>query len=201
MGTAVDVLPGGEEPWARAAECFVQWRDGDPQALDDLVKLLSPVLWHVVRAHGLEREPAEDVVQTTWVAFVRSHAAIADPRAVSAWLTTTARREAWRALRGRGKDTPIEDEMLEAVMPTAQSTEASVVDSDDRSRLWECVRKLPQRCQRLIRVVAFESRPDYRSLSAELDMPIGSIGPTRGRCLARLRELLGEGQQEEFAHG
>lgn len=200
MGTAVGVLPGGEEPWARAAECFVQWRDGNPQALDDLVRLLSPVLWHVVRAHGLEREPAEDVVQTTWVAFVRSQAAIADPRAVSAWLTTTARREAWRALRGRGKATPIEDEMLEAVMPAAESTEASFVDSDDRSRLWECVRRLPQRCQRLMRVVAFESRPDYRSLSAELDMPIGSIGPTRGRCLARLRELLGEGG-EEFAHG
>ena len=62
--------------------------------------------------------------------------------------------------------------------------------SHDAGLLWAAVDRLPERCRRLLRVVAFESRPDYGRLAAELDMPIGSIGPTRGRCLAKLRVAL-----------
>ena len=97
--------------WEHAADLFVRWRDGDSRAMDELVRLMTPVLWHVVRAYGLDQALAQDVVQTTWLTLVRRHESILDPQAVSGWLTMCARREAWRvgklqrradADRGRG---------------------------------------------------------------------------------------------------
>src|SRR5581483_115441 len=94
--------PSAAQPppvWSEAADHFRRYRDGDAAALDDLVRSLTPVLWHVVRAHNLDAERAQDVVQTTWLTFVRRQEAITEPQAVTAWLTTTARREAWRVAR------------------------------------------------------------------------------------------------------
>lgn len=181
----------GSSVWARAATLFSRWRDqGEPEALDELVRGFSPVLWHVVRAYGLDRERAEDVVQTTWLAFVRRHASIEQPQAVGAWLTTTARREAWRVSRLESTATAVEDEILERWAPDEESAETEVVAGDEHSRLWTQVHELSQRCQRLLRIVAFDDRPDYARIAKDLDMPIGSIGPTRGRCLAKLRDAL-----------
>lgn len=176
--------------WSASASAFRAWKDGRPGAMDDLVRLMTPVLWHVVRAYGLSRDPAQDVVQTTWLALVRRSGSITDAQAVSAWLTTTARREAWRA-RARGeRHVAVEDEMLERALDDAESAEADAVRADDNGRLWAAVRTLSERCRRLLRIIAFEERPDYARLSDELGIPVGSIGPTRGRCLAKLRGAL-----------
>ena len=182
--------PSSASVWDAAGSAFRRWRDGDQRALDDLVRLMSPVLWHVVRATGLEREPAEDVVQSTWLAMVRSAERISDPQAVSGWLCTTARREAWRTAGAKTTPTPVEDDELAQVLPRQRSAEDSVVQHDEGDRLWAAVDGLPERCRRLLRIVAFENRPDYRELATELGMPVGSIGPTRGRCLAKLRVAL-----------
>jgi DNA-directed RNA polymerase specialized sigma24 family protein len=61
---------------------------------------------------------------------------------------------------------------------------------DEQARLWESLKVLPERCQKLLRIVAMEPRPDYARIAGELKMPIGSIGPTRGRCLDKLRNEL-----------
>jgi RNA polymerase sigma factor (sigma-70 family) len=178
--------------WLEAADDFRRWRAGNGTALDDLVRRLSPVLWHVVRAHGLDSERAQDVVQTTWLTLVRRHESIAEPQAVAAWLTTTARREAWRVAKAAGRQSPIADDLLETELPVQPSAESTAVTEDQNARLWACVRELSERCQRLMRIVAFEDRPDYRGLAEDLQMPVGSIGPTRGRCLAKLKALLAE---------
>ena len=69
---------------------------------------------------------------------------------------------------------------------------------DDRQRrLWEHVQGLPERCRELMRVIAFADRPDYALIAESLGMPVGSIGPTRGRCLAKLRQLLASDPQWE----
>ncbi len=68
--------------------------------------------------------------------------------------------------------------------------EELVLRSDTEARLWQHVAQLPERCQALLRVIAFADRPDYASVAEALGMPVGSIGPTRGRCLAKLREQL-----------
>ncbi len=180
------------EVWEEATAAFNRWLDGDAGGLDDLVAVMTPVLWHVVRAYRLSQESAEDVVQTTWMALVRRRAAIADPAAVGGWLTTTARREAWRVSGASAKTTPVADEDLAPRLPDQRSAESVAVEHDTRHRLWAAVDELPERCRRLLRVVAFENRPDYARLATDLDMPVGSIGPTRGRCLAKLRVALAQ---------
>ena len=173
--------------WELSATHFQRWRDGDPGGMDDLVTLLSPVLWQVVRGCGLDRESAEDVVQTTWLALVRCRDRIAEPRAVSGWLCTAARREAWRVSRQGTRQTPSSDEVLDRHLPEEPAPEQRVVLDDENARLWECLRQLPERCQRLLRIVAAGPRPDYTEVASQLGMPVGSIGPTRGRCLEKLR--------------
>ncbi len=181
--------------WQQAADSFRRWRAGGDiaaGALDDLVRCLTPVLWHVVRSYGLDKDQTEDVVQTTWLTLVRRHESIADPQAVASWLTTTARREAWRVSRSDGRATPVIDEVIEARIPHQQAAETDVMRIDEEDRLWACVNKLDARCRRLLRIVAFDDRPDYQGIARDLDMPVGSIGPTRGRCLGKLKALLGE---------
>lgn len=199
MGTAQEP-PRPSAAWNDAADSFRRWRGGDAAGLDDLVRCLTPVLWHVVRAHGLDAERASDVVQTTWLVLVRRADFITEPQAVAAWLTTTARREAWRVSRAEVRTVAVADEALEADVPPGGSAESVAMLADEQSRLWRGVRRLSERCQRLMRIIAFEDRPDYRRLAAELQMPVGSIGPTRGRCLEKLRTLLGDENREWAAN-
>ncbi len=201
-GDASPEPEAGAEPtrWERAADLFSRWRAGEARAMDELVRLMTPVLWHVVRAYGLDHALAQDVVQTTWLTLMRRHETILEPRAVSGWLTTCARREAWRVGRLQRRADPVEQEQLEPRLPVAESAEDSAVDRDDAARLWRAVGTLNERCQRLLRIVAFDDRPDYARIAQDLSMPVGSIGPTRQRCLGKLRVAL-HGAQDETSGG
>jgi len=84
---------------SRAAQLFAQFRDGDEATMSDLVTLVTPILWHTARAQRLDHDSAQDVVQTVWLALVRSAASISDPQAVLQWLIVSTRREAWRVVR------------------------------------------------------------------------------------------------------
>jgi RNA polymerase sigma factor (sigma-70 family) len=194
IGGAATERPG--EVWGQAASAFERWAAGEAVALDELVRVMTPVLWHVVRAYRLSTDVAEDVVQTTWLSLVRSRAAIHEPAAVGGWLTTTARREAWKVAKASGRGIPVEDDELSRRLPDEASAESEVVRRDGDSRLWDAVERLSERCQALLRIVAFEHRPDYTRIAADLDMPVGSIGPTRGRCLQKLRALVEEGESD-----
>jgi RNA polymerase sigma factor (sigma-70 family) len=188
IGGAATERPG--EVWGQAASAFERWTAGDAVALDELVRLMTPVLWHVVRAYRLTSELAEDVVQTTWLSLVKSRASIQEPAAVGGWLTTTARREAWKVAKATGRGIPVEEDELSRRLPDEDSAEAEVLRRDGDERLWDAVERLSERCQALLRIVAFEHRPDYTTIAANLGMPVGSIGPTRGRCLQKLRTLI-----------
>ncbi|MGY2873969.1 RNA polymerase sigma factor (sigma-70 family) [Marmoricola sp. URHA0025 HA25] len=179
-----------ETPWALAAAAFTRWRDGDAEGLNDLVRVLSPVLWQVVRATGLDRESAEDVVQTTWIALVDHADSITSAQAIAAWLCTSARREAWRAGRLASRERPVDDEILAHRLPDQESPERQVLLDDEAALVRECLDRLPERCQKLLRIVAAGPRPNYTDVANTLGMPVGSIGPTRGRCLDKLRQEL-----------
>lgn len=172
---------------SRAATLFAAFRDGDEAAMTELVALLTPILWHTVRAQRLDRDNAEDVVQSTWLALVRSARTITDPQAVLAWLVVTARRESWRVAKRADRSEPREIEDDDVVAPQQDLPEERVLRSDSEARLWRHIAQLPERCQALLRVIAFADRPDYAAVAKALGMPVGSIGPTRGRCLAKLR--------------
>lgn len=189
---------GTEQLWSDATRLFVRWREGDTAAMDDLVRLLTPVLWQVARAQRLDEDTAGDVVQTAWLALVRNPDGVRDPEAVGAWLATTTRREAWRVTRTTSRVDPVADEDLPLPATTSAEDEATT-NLRDRA-LWQAVARLSERCQRLLRVAAFLDRPNYAQLAADLDMPVGSIGPTRGRCLTKLRALLEDEHPHEGEH-
>jgi RNA polymerase sigma factor (sigma-70 family) len=174
-----------------AADRFRAYRAGDESALESLVETLTPLLWHIVRAYGLDTATAEDVVQNTWLTLVRKADTVVEPQAVLRWLTVTARRDAWRAARANGRIDLTEDTAtFDLRTAPVDSPEQQVLRTADERALWFAVGKLNERCQRLLRIIAFHDRPDYTALSQELGMPVGSIGPTRGRCLDKLRAEL-----------
>jgi RNA polymerase sigma factor (sigma-70 family) len=175
---------------SRAGEVFERYRAGEAAAMGDLVALLTPILWHTVRAQRLDRESTEDVLQTTWLALVGHADSISDSRAVLQWMLVAAKREAWRVLRNQSRQSPAEIDDDVMATPDNQLPENITLRDAEQQLLWSHISALPDRCRELLRVIAFADRPDYAELARALRMPVGSIGPTRGRCLAKLRASL-----------
>jgi RNA polymerase sigma factor (sigma-70 family) len=175
----------------RAGRLFAEYRAGEERKMADLVTLLTPILWHTARATRLDAQTAEDVLQTVWLTLVRKAETIEEPLAVLQWLVVTTKREAWRVSRNLTRVRPEDMEATAApIADPRQDVEAEVLGGQTHRLLWRHIQKLPDRCRALLRVIAFADRPDYAELAKSLGMPQGSIGPTRGRCLAKLRVLL-----------
>lgn len=180
----------GPDRAARLAEGLARAQRGDVGALDGVVRELNPLLWHVARAQGLAQEDAADVVQITWMELLKRLHEIRSPQALTAWLVTTTRRQAWhtrsRLRRQVGLEPEAADRAAEGPLDVAE-----LIAAEERQRvLWRHIQRLSERCRALLRIVAFADRPDYAAVAEALGMPRGSIGPTRGRCLAKLREML-----------
>jgi RNA polymerase sigma factor (sigma-70 family) len=183
---------------ARVSDAFARYQAGDRPALDELVEAVTPILWRTVRSAGLDPVTAEDVLQTVWLSLLRSTGTIRDPGSVLKWLITSARRESWRASSRSRSDVSRTGAVFgidaEETLDLPEQRDAApddVVFRDERQRLlWHHVQELPARCRQLISVIAYADRPDYSHIAEALGMPVGSIGPTRGRCLAKLRGLL-----------
>jgi RNA polymerase sigma factor (sigma-70 family) len=184
--------PGSDTLATRAEVLFCAVRGGDQAKMGDLVALLTPILWHTVRAQNVDATSAEDVLQTTWLSLMRSADKISDPRAVLQWLIVSARREAWRVSRADRRAEPREIEPDTVIAPAEHAPDAAAERSSRDALLWGHLAHLPERCQQLLRVIAFADRPDYAAVAGALGMPVGSIGPTRGRCLAKLRAQLAD---------
>jgi RNA polymerase sigma factor (sigma-70 family) len=175
-----------------AANAFSDYRDGRPEGMAELVDSTTALLWHTARAQGLSSAQAEDVVQSTWLSLVQHASGISDPGGVLKWLLTTTRREAW-AVSKRSRREDVREDIGDAIsdVPTTGDEPAdAVVRSQEQGTLWRHFKDLPERCQQLLRVIALAERPDYAQVAEALGMPVGSIGPTRGRCLAKLRTAL-----------
>lgn len=183
---------------SRATDAFTRYRAGDRAALDELVETVTPLLWRTARETGLDTPGAEDVVQTVWLSLLRKSDSIRDPQSVVKWLITSARREAWRATKRVRIDVVRtaavfgvdEEETLDLPAQRESLPEETVFRDEQQRQLWHHVQGLPTRCRQLMSVIAFADRPDYSLIAESLGMPVGSIGPTRGRCLAKLRDLL-----------
>ncbi len=168
--------------------------EGDQEAWNAITDRFTSLLWSVARSYRLGSDDAEDVVQNTWLRLLENLTKIDNPEALPGWLATTARREALGILRRRGRTVLTRDEDLGVDLADPASTELdSALLEDERDvELWASFAKLPERCQQLLRVLMAVDRPVYAEVSAAFDMPIGSIGPTRMRCLERLRKLVAE---------
>ena len=173
----------------RVAAAFTAYREGRSEALGEVVEALTPLLWHVARAHGCSRAAAEDAVQTVWTSLVDHAEEIREPRALIGWLVVGVKREAWKACRA---DARVDHDETGTVDPGTVDTgpEVLAILTEQQRLLWTHVVALPERCRQLLRIIAFTHRPDYDQVATALGMPRGSIGPTRGRCLAKLRTAL-----------
>jgi RNA polymerase sigma factor (sigma-70 family) len=176
---------------------------GDTAAWDALVERYDRLVWAVARSFRLSDADAADVSQTTWLRLVEKLATIRDPERLAGWLATTARREALRSIRLADRESPVLDEGGEPSgqdpTPDLQNPETLALLGDEYRRLWQAYAKLPENCRRLLSAVSAAPPGGYAEVAAVLDMPIGSIGPTRGRCLKHLRRLMAEEDQPAVA--
>lgn len=162
--------------------------NGDRAAWSALVDRFTPLVWATVRGHRLGDADAADVVQTTWLRLVEHLDRIQEPERLGAWLATTAKRESLRVIASGARTTP-SDEFAELPDP-ARGPAETMLRRDRDALVRRGLDALGERCRLLLRMLAVDPAPSYEEISEMLDMPIGSIGPTRGRCLDRLRAEL-----------
>lgn len=161
---------------------------GDAAAWDALVERFSGLVWSVARGYGLNRADAADVSQTAWLRLVEHLGDIRDPDAVGGWLATTVRHEALRTLRRSGRAIPTDaDEWDVGVADDLLAIDERLTADEHKAALWQAFARLPDRCRALLRVLMADPPPSYAEAAAALGIPIGSLGPTRARCLERLR--------------
>jgi RNA polymerase sigma factor (sigma-70 family) len=140
----------------------------------------------VARAHRLAAHDAEDVVQSTWLRLLEHADRVREPAALGGWLQTTARRESLRVLREGARTQPAGDDMPERA-ETGLGLQAALEGKERAALLAQAIAALPRRQRDLMLALLAEPEPSYAEIAAALGMPIGSIGPTRARCLERLR--------------
>lgn len=166
---------------------------GDDAAWSALVGRYQGLIYSVPRRMGLAPEDASDVFQTVCVLLYQRLSTIREPARLGGWLLTTASREALRAARRGARrrrhgdlDDEAEDEPAD-VRPLADERREAL----ERAQiLRSALAELPERCRLLLEEFLSADEPNYRDVARRLGIPIGSIGPTRARCFARLRELL-----------
>ena len=174
---------------------------GDREAWGALVDRYTGLVWSVARGFRLTDADAADVVQTTWLRLVEQLDRIRDPEAVGAWLATTARREALRMLGRAGRTVPTDSDRLPEPRDAGASpgVDDALLRDERDALLWAAFEQLSEGCQTLLRVLVSDPPPSYEEVSAALEMPIGSIGPTRGRCVERLRTLMARMEHDDRA--
>jgi RNA polymerase sigma factor (sigma-70 family) len=169
-------------------ELVARARESDPVAWSELVHKYTRLVWHVIHGfHQLDGERRADVHQTVWLRLAEQLDALRDPTRVGGWLATTARNECLRQVRQQGREVPerdIEPEQVE------NSPERHLLETERDAALWQAFALLRPDCQQLLRLLIADPPFSYDEVAEILDMPRGSVGPTRQRCLETLRKSL-----------
>lgn len=159
---------------------------GDRRAWTAIVDQFAARVRRVARTCSLAPHDVDDVEQATWMRLFESIGSIQNPAALGAWLETTARRESLRAIGRNARERPSDEDLLvnEPVEPVA---EQRVVASERHAAMSSALQRLPQHQRELLTMLVSEPSPLYGDIARALRIPIGSIGPTRARAIARLR--------------
>jgi RNA polymerase sigma factor (sigma-70 family) len=164
---------------------------GDASAWDLIVDEYIGLVWSIARGFGLGEADCADAVQTTWLRLVEHLDRIQDPCRVGAWLATTTRRECLRLVAYAKRVAPARDEeVFERPDISLRELDARLLDAEQSLQMNIALAQLPPRWRELLLLLVADPAPSYEEISQQLMMPIGSIGPTRGRALRRLRALL-----------
>ena len=146
------------------------------------------MVWSVARGFRLDDATAKDVSQTVWLRLIENVDSIKDPERLPGWLATTCRREAMRVSRMHEKDIPTEFEY--DVEDPSPSLDEILVDDEEHRFVVQAFETLDEVCQQLLRLMTIEPALSYEEISQATGRPIGSLGPTRARCLDKLRSAL-----------
>jgi RNA polymerase sigma factor (sigma-70 family) len=164
----------------------IRARDGEKQAWDELVDRYAPLIWSICRRCRLGRADAEDVGQSVWMRLVGQLASLRDPAALPGWLATTTQRECGRVLRpARNREARRHSPEIPDTMTGA--AESELLRAERYAALREAFTRLPSGSQQLIALLIQDPPMPYAEISAKLGIPAGSIGPSRSRCLDKLR--------------
>lgn len=165
---------------------------GDERAWNEVVDRFAGLVWSIARSYRLSSAATDDVVQTVWLRLAEHCTKIRQPERLASWLATTTRNEALRVIRGNARLTP-QAAMEDHVEPTTPSVEERVSDDVTLHAVLTAFAKLTPGDQQLMRLLCTVPPLDYQTIAEMIGRPIGSIGPTRARCLERLKKLLPPG--------
>lgn len=160
-------------------------RDGDRAAWDEIVRRYMPLVWTVCRRYRLSAGDLEDVAASVWLRLVERLDTLRDPAALPGWLTTTTSRECTRLLRVRSREVPVEQDAF-ADQETAGPDEW-LLTQERHIALRAAFAQLGERCRELLALLTADPAIPYVEIAERLDMAVGGIGPTRQRCLDKLR--------------
>ncbi len=164
-------------------------RNGERQAWDALVERYAPLTWSICRRYRLAAADAEDAAQTVWLKLVDQLDKIRDPAALPGWLATTTRRECGRILRTARRPCDAGHALAAGTIPDddAQAAGQDLLAAERHAALREAFGQLPPGCQQLLALLIHDPVPSYAEISGRLGIPADSIGPSRRRCLDKLR--------------
>jgi RNA polymerase sigma factor (sigma-70 family) len=173
------------------AELVRRAADGDMTAWDRLVDQFARLIWSITVEFKLAESDAADVAQTTWLRLLEHIDRIEYPDRVGSWLAATARNECLRSLAARKRVVLSDDDTeLGGALAHGPEVDERLLANERDQTVRDAMSRLPRRWQRLLEMLMTDPPVPYADISDELELPIGSIGPTRGRCLAQLRVLL-----------
>jgi RNA polymerase sigma factor (sigma-70 family) len=160
----------------------------DPGAWNEIVDRYAPLVWSICTRYQLSRQDTEDVGQTVWLLLVEQLGKLREPAALPGWLATTTARECLRAATAARKSERL-GTLLDDAIRFADDVviEEEVLTAERNASLRAAFAALPPRCRHLLALLLSDPPPSYAEIAATLDIPVGSIGPQRGRCLGRLR--------------
>jgi RNA polymerase sigma factor (sigma-70 family) len=161
-------------------------RDGDQIAWDQIVERFAPLVWSLCQRYRLARSDADDVGGAVWLRLVEKLGTIRAPAALPGWLATTTRRECLRVLQAKGRELPVEDHQR-LVDDANSAADEWLLAQERRIALRTAYAGLSERCRQLLALLFGDPVTPYDEISTTLGMPVGTIGPTRQRCLDKLR--------------
>ena len=161
---------------------------GDRQAWKVLYERYAPLISSVCRRYGLAGSDADDVSQAVWLLLVQRLDRLREPSALPGWIATTTKNEALRVLKSRRRIEPA-DPMADSRFDSTDRPELDegLIRADQRRALREGLRQLRPEHRQLMLLLLADPHLSYHEISRRLGIPVGSIGPTRARCLRRLR--------------
>jgi len=165
-------------------ELIARCLNGDQRAWRDLIHRYERLVYSVAHTFCPQPDDASDVFQQVWMELYQRLSRLRNVEALPAWLITVTRRKAHLLIRSRRGSEELEDNL-----PDLSQNLAAI---EDEHSLERGLQQLPERCRRLIDLLYFRvDEPSYAEVAKAMDMPVSSIGPTRARCLEKLRKLLG----------